>query len=92
MKGAKQVTTPTQRLEERKRLSECRVCAWLATLSEDDRKEWGKAIGDRRFGAEMIATEIKAEVDARLFADPEAYSGQTIGESSVDTHRARGHR
>lgn len=84
--------TPTQRLEERKRLSECRVCAWLATLSDEDKKEWQKAITDRRFGAEMIANEIMVEVNARLAAGLEGYSGQTIGESSVDTHRARGHR
>lgn len=84
--------TPTQRLEERKRLSECRVCAWLASLSEEDRKEWQKAIADRRFGAEMVANEIMAEINARAAAGAEAYSGQTIGESSVDTHRARGHR
>lgn len=86
------MTTPTQRLEERKRLSECRVCAWLATISEELRKEWQKAIADRRFGAEMIATEIMAEINARLSDDTEAYNGQTIGESSVDTHRARSHR
>ncbi len=86
------MTTPMQRLEERKRLSECRVCAWLATLPEEDRKEWQKAIADRRFGAEMVATEIMAEVNAHAVDGTNEYNGQTIGESSVDTHRARGHR
>lgn len=81
-------TNPTQRLEERKRLAECRVCAWLATISEEARKEWQKAIADRRFGAEMIANEIMTEVSS----SESEYSGQTIGESSVDTHRTRGHR
>lgn len=84
--------TPTQRLEERKRLAECRVCAWLATLSDEDRKEWTKAIADRRFGAEMIGSEIMVEVNARMAAGTNDYNGQTIGESSVETHRARGHR
>lgn len=84
--------TPTARLEERKRLSECRVCAWLVTLSEEDKKEWHKAIADRRFGAEMVASEIMAEINAREADTGDAYSGQTIGESSVDTHRQRGHR
>lgn len=86
------MTTPTQRLEERKRLAECRVCAWLSTLSDEDRKEWQKAIADRRFGAEMVATEIMAEVAAADASGAVAYSGPTIGESSVDTHRARSHR
>lgn len=85
-------TTPTQRLEERKRLAECRVCAWLVSLSEDDRKEWQKAIADRRFGAEMVASEIMVEINARASDDATAYSGPTIGESSVDTHRQRGHK
>lgn len=84
--------TPTQRLEERKRLAECRVCAWLATLSEEERREWNKAISDRRFGAEMIANEIAAEINAMSAAGTLTYTGQTIGESSVDTHRTRGHR
>lgn len=81
--------TPTQRLEERKRLSECRVCAWLATLDDKSRTEWQKAISDRRFGAEMIANEIMTEISAD---GGSTYSGQAIGESSVDTHRTRGHR
>lgn len=84
--------TPTQRLEERKRLAECRVCAWLVTLTDDERREWQKAIGDRRFGAEMVANEIMAEINARISSETNRYDGQTIGESSVDTHRARGHR
>lgn len=82
--------TPTQRLEVRKRLAECRVCAWLNLLSEEDRKEWNKAIADRRFGSEMIATEIMAEISSEGYQP--AYTGPTIGESSVDTHRTRGHR
>ena len=83
--------TPTQRLEDRKRLADCRVCYWLSTLKEDERKEWQKAIGDRRFGAEMVASEIMAEVNSH-FEDAQAYDGPTIGESSVETHRTRGHR
>lgn len=73
-------------------MAECRVCAWLASLGEEDRKEWQKAITDRRFGAEMVATEIMAEISLREASRGDAYSGQTIGESSVDTHRQRGHR
>lgn len=82
--------TPTSRLEERKRLAECRVCAWLVTLTDEEHKEWQKAIADRRFGAKMVADEIGAEIASREGAG--AYSGQAIGESSVDTHRTRGHR
>lgn len=84
--------TPTERLEERKRLADCRVCAWLETVSDQERREWAKAIADRRFGAELVASEIMAEVGARDLTGQTAYNGPTIGEASVSTHRQRGHK
>lgn len=81
--------TPTERLENRKTLSECRVCAWLATLSEKDRREWAQAIANPRFGAPLIAAEIGDEVARN---DGTGYAGQPVGESSVETHRQRRHR
>lgn len=78
--------TPTERLETRKTLQECRVCAWLATLEDKDRREWQKAISDTRFGSELIASEIAVDM-----TDQE-YGGPPIGESSVRTHRQRRHR
>lgn len=85
--------TPTERLEERKRLADCRVCAWLSTLSEKDRREWQQAIANARFGAALVASEIMVEVSAREGADVGSlYNGPAIGESSVETHRQRAHR
>jgi len=87
------MTSPTQRLEVKKQLAECRVCAWLASLEEKRRAEWAKAIADRRFSPKLVADEIMLEVvstDGR--EDGARYDGPPIGESSVDTHRARGHR
>lgn len=75
--------TPTARLEARRQLMQCRVCAWLATLKPAQRREWQKAIMDPRFGAEMVASEIMLESGDSL---PEP-----IGESSVSTHRRGAH-
>lgn len=76
-----------ERLEVRKQLKECRVCAWLSTLEEKARKEWAQAIADPRFSYGMIADEIRIEQEAA------GYKGSSpIGESSVDTHRRRNHR
>jgi hypothetical protein len=87
--------TPTERLEERKRILECRVCAWLETLPDKDRAEWQKAIINPRFGASLVATVIMDE-RASAIADRRdnegVYDVPGIGESSVLTHRARGHR
>jgi len=78
--------TPTERLTAKKALLDCRVCAWLATLSEKDRKEWQAAIVNTRFGAGLVASEVTVEMGAS------GYDGLQIGESSVQTHRQRGHR
>lgn len=78
--------SPAERLELRKQLSECRVCAWLATLDEKTRKDWSAAIGNPRYSAGSVAVEIQADQTA---AD---YPGLSAGESSVDTHRRKGHR
>jgi len=80
------MTTPAERLELRKQLSECRVCAWLSTLDEKERKDWAVAIANPRFGATAIAAEIQLDQTA---AD---YGGVGIGESSIDTHRRKMHR
>lgn len=78
--------TPTERLETRKQRQDCRVCAWLVTLDEKSRREWAQAISNPRFGAALVADEITVEATAA------SYAGQSIGESSVDSHRKRGHR
>jgi hypothetical protein len=78
--------TPTERLNLRKQLADCRVCAWLATLDDKARREWQAAIMNTRFGAQMVADEIMAEVAVT------DYAGQSVGEASVQTHRQRGHR
>jgi hypothetical protein len=83
----------TERLETKKQLAECRVCGWLATLSEKDRKEWAQAIANPRFGYGLIANEIMVEIAARDGADVgSTYNGPAIGDSSVETHRRRSHR
>lgn len=80
-------TTPLERLVAKQALKDCRVCAWLATLDEATRKGWAQAIADRRFSHGMVAAEIM------LDATPASgYFGPGIGESSVNTHRQRGHR
>lgn len=78
--------TPAERLELRKQLSECRVCAWLSTLDEKTRKDWAQALGNPRYGHSAVAAEISADQGAA------GYVGPDVGESSVDTHRRRGHR
>jgi len=80
------MATPSERLEVKKQLSECRVCAWLATLDEKTRREWAQAIANTRFGAGLLASEIT--LDARAAE----YAGLDVGESSVDTHRRKVHR
>lgn len=84
--------TPTERLEQRKKLAECRVCAWLATLDDKDRRDWQAAVMNTRFGAGLVADEIMVEIAARDQAGQTTYTGQTIGEASVQTHRQRAHR
>lgn len=78
--------TPTERLELRKQLTECRVCAWLATLDDKSRKGWTDAITNPRFGQTLIASEIRVDQQGS------GYDGPEIGESSIETHRRRGHR
>jgi hypothetical protein len=78
--------SPVERLELRKQLSECRVCAWLQSLDEKDRKEWAIAIANPRYSPGSIAAEIQVDQTAA------EYGGVSIGESSIDTHRRKGHR
>lgn len=77
--------TPTQRLETRKTTMECRVCAWLVTLPDRDRREWEKAIANPRFGAGLVASEITVDMDNA------EYQGDRPGESSVHNHRTKRH-
>jgi hypothetical protein len=78
--------TPTERLSLRKALQECRVCAWLSILDEKARREWQLAIVNPRFGAALVASELAVEMTAT------GYDGSIPGETSVQTHRQRGHR
>ena len=78
--------TPAERLAAKKALQECRVCAWLASLSEKDSTEWREAINSPRFGAGLVAAEIALEMKST------GYDGVQPGESSVQSHRQRGHR
>ncbi len=80
------MASPAERLELRKQLSECRVCAWLQTLDEKDRKDWTIAIGNPRYSPGQIAAEIQVDQSAA------EYSGLSVGQSSIDTHRRKGHR
>lgn len=79
------MATPTERLEIRKQLSECRVCAWLATLDEKTRRDWAQAIANPRYGGKLIASEIMLDVGAS------GYNGPEVGESSIETHRRKAH-
>lgn len=79
------MASPTERLELKRMLAECRVCAWLSTLEKDLRAEWEEAIGNLRFSHDGVASEIREDQAAS------GYSGLAIGESSVETHRKRGH-
>jgi hypothetical protein len=78
--------SPAERLEQRKQLQECRVCAWLATLAEKDRKDWAQAIANPRYGATSIAAEVRIDILR------DGYAGPEVGESSIDTHRRKAHR
>jgi len=78
--------SPIERLEVRKQLQECRVCAWLVTLDEKARRDWAQAIGNPRYSHSAIAAEIRID---QMAAD---YHGPEVGESSVDTHRRKAHR
>lgn len=80
--------TPTERLETRKQLSSCRICAWLATLTDKDRKAWQEAILNTKYGASLIASEIMIDIQA----ETNTYDGEQIGQASVDTHRRGMHR
>lgn len=80
------MTSPVERLELRKQLTECRVCAWLQSLEEKDRKDWAIAIGNPRYSPGSIAAEIQLDMTAA------SYPGVSVGESSIDTHRRKGHR
>jgi hypothetical protein len=79
------MTTPTERLELKRMLAECRVCAWLVTLGPTDRKAWDEAIANLRFSHDAVASEIREDQASA------EYNGLAIGESSVETHRKRGH-
>ncbi len=80
------MASPLERLELRKQLSECRVCAWLQTLDDKDRRDWATAIANPRYSPGAVAAEIQVD---QIAAN---YAGQSAGESSVDTHRRKGHR
>lgn len=78
--------TPMERLEARKQLQECRVCAWLSTLEDKDRRDWSQALSNIRYGHGMVATIIRED---QVVA---GYRGPEVGESSVETHRRKAHR
>lgn len=78
--------TPVERLEARKQLQECRVCAWLTTLDDKSRRDWVAALSNIRYGHKMVASVIREDQVAANYTGPE------VGESSVETHRQRGHR
>ena len=76
------MSTPVERLEARKQLQECRVCAWLDTQDDRARTEWAKALQNPRYGNEPIAA---------LMREDQAGVGLPVGESSVKLHRQRSH-
>lgn len=78
--------TPVERLEAKKQLSECRVCAWLSSLDEKERRDWAQAIGNPRYAHGAVAAVIQEDQAAAQ------YPGLGVGESSVETHRRKGHR
>lgn len=71
--------SPTERLELRKQVKDCKVCAWLLGLDEKARKEWTVAIANPRYGPTMIASEI-------------AIDGGEVSADGVANHRAKAHR
>ena len=74
--------SPIERLEARKQLQECRVCAWLDTQEDKVRAEWAKALQNPRYGNDPIAA---------LMREDQGDAGLPIGESSVKLHRQRAH-
>lgn len=76
---------PSERLELRRQLELCRVCAWLATLPPDLRADWVAAIDNLRFPHSAVAAEIRIDQEAA------GYRGQEVVADSVRTHRVRGH-
>lgn len=71
--------TPTERLEVKRQIQQCKLCAWLSTLDDGTRRGWVQAIANPRFGAPMVASEI-------------AVDGGDVSEGSVANHRQKGHR
>ena len=82
--------TPTERLTTRKAMMDCRVCTWLASLEDKERREWQAAIVNTRFGSALVASEIAIEITNQ--DEDSRYDGYVPGESSVTIHRQRGHR
>jgi len=73
------MSTPIERLEARKQIAGCRVCAWLATLDEKARRDWASAIANPRYGHQMVAEEMHVD-------------GAEVSGDSVANHRQKGHR
>lgn len=71
--------TPTERLEVKRQIMQCKVCAWLSTLDDKNRREWAQAIANPRYSGPMVAAEI-------------AVDGGDVSEGSVQNHRQKGHR
>lgn len=71
--------TPTERLEAKLLIQQCKTCAFLATLPDKERREWAQAIANPRFSAPLVAAEIQAE-------------GGDVSEGSVQNHRQKAHR
>jgi hypothetical protein len=71
--------TPSERLEARRQLMGCRVCAWLSTLDEKTRKGWAQALANPRYTHTMVAAEI-------------ALDGGEVSADSVAGHRSKAHR
>lgn len=75
--------TPTQRLEDKLLIQQCRVCSWLATLSITDRRDWVQAISNPRYSAPLVAAEIRSE---------QSDEAKLVSEGSVQNHRQKSHR
>lgn len=78
--------TPTERLETKRQIMACRVCAWMSTLDEKTRKSWAEAVNNTRYSNGMVANEIMVDIATS------EYQGEPIGESSIATHRRGMHR
>ncbi|MFH1104113.1 MAG: hypothetical protein V1757_04085 [Actinomycetota bacterium] len=59
--------------------SQCRLCTWLQTLTEADRKEWASAMLDRSFTHASIFRAAQRR-------------GYGAGKGTVESHRASGHK